>query len=110
MVPLIVDGQKDGNELVSAFTDLASNTFETYVVAKLEQSFLPCQRVEIHRVQKRAVQIEDCGFRQLTALHVRITAPSRIGSLSAWCQHLGQARHQKRAKCARSIGKGPFAA
>lgn len=77
MVPLIVDGQKDGNELVSAFTDLASNTFETYVVAKLEQSFLPCQRVEIHRVQKRAVQIEDSGFRQLTALHVRIATAAQ---------------------------------
>jgi hypothetical protein len=48
---------------------LASHLLEVHIVAELEQSFLPCQRVEIHQVQKRAVQIENSGFRQPTVLH-----------------------------------------
>ena len=62
---------EDGNEFVSPLAYLASSLFEAHIVAELEQSFLPCDRVEIHRVQKRAVQVEDCGFRQLTVLRGR---------------------------------------
>jgi hypothetical protein len=41
---------------------MASHLFKTYIVIKLEHGFLPSQRVEIHRVQMRAVEIEDSGF------------------------------------------------
>jgi len=68
VVSLFVRGQEDGNELVSALADLASHLFETYIVTKLEHGFLPDQRVEIQRVQKRAVEIEDSGFWQFTFL------------------------------------------
>jgi hypothetical protein len=49
--------------------DLASNLIEAHIVAELEQSFLPGDRVEIHRVKKRAVQVEDSGFRHFKVLH-----------------------------------------
>ena len=52
-----------GNELVSTLADLASSLFEAHIVAELNHGFLPCERVEIHRVQQRAVQVEDSGFR-----------------------------------------------
>jgi hypothetical protein len=41
------------------------------IVAELEHGLLPCDRMEVHRVQKRAVQIEDSGLWQLTVLHGR---------------------------------------
>jgi hypothetical protein len=47
VIPLFVGGKKDGNELISPFAYLASNMFEAHIVAELEQSFLPCDRVEI---------------------------------------------------------------
>jgi site-specific recombinase XerD len=44
---------------LSALAHLASSLFEAYLVAALEHRFLPCDRVEIHRVQKRAVLVEN---------------------------------------------------
>jgi hypothetical protein len=43
---------------LSSLSYLASNLFEAHLVAELKHSFLPCDRVEIHRVQKRALQVE----------------------------------------------------
>jgi hypothetical protein len=43
---LFVSGQEGGNELVSPLAYLASSLFETYIVAELEQGFLPSDRVE----------------------------------------------------------------
>ena len=70
------------------FSYLASSLFEAHIVAELEQNFLPCDRVEIHRVQKRAVQIEDSGFWQLTVLHGRselVSHTSRHKACSSPC-------------------------
>ena len=71
VVPLFVLGQKDRNQLVSPFSDLAPSLLEAYIVAKPDHRFVPCDRVQIHRVHKRAVQVEDSGgFRQIKVLQV----------------------------------------
>src|SRR5882757_1152962 len=70
--------RKTGMSLSPPLAYLASSLFEAHIVAELEQSFLPCDRVEIHRVQKRAVQVEDSGSWQLKVLHGRSERVSRI--------------------------------
>jgi hypothetical protein len=65
VVPLFVGGQEDWNELVAALSDLASRLLEGHVVTELRHRFVPGKGVEIHRIQKRAVQVEDRGFRHL---------------------------------------------
>lgn len=70
VVSLFVSGQENGNELVSPFPYLASNLFEAHVVSELQHGFLPGESMEIHRVKKCTVQVEDCGFRQVEASRV----------------------------------------
>jgi hypothetical protein len=41
-------------------------------MTELEHGFMPSDSVEIHRIEKSAVQIEDSGFRQLKVLLGRI--------------------------------------
>lgn len=52
---LLFGGPKFGNELVAALADLAAGLLEADVVAELVHRFVPGERVEIHRIQKRAV-------------------------------------------------------
>ena len=68
MVPLFVGGQEDGNELVSAFADLASSLFETHMVAELSMASCHASAWRSTEFQKRAVEVEDCGFWQLKVL------------------------------------------
>jgi hypothetical protein len=46
VVPLLVGGQEDGNELVTALTDLASSLFEAHVVTEFHHRFVPGDGVE----------------------------------------------------------------
>src|ERR1700729_3624092 len=55
-----------------------------HIVAELKHGFLPCERVEIHRVQQRAVNVEDSGFRQLKVLHGRRDQFSCTRQHKAW--------------------------
>ncbi|WP_247444236.1 hypothetical protein [Bradyrhizobium sp. 197] len=64
MISLFAGGQEDRNELVSALSDLAASLFVAHTVAELDHRFMPSERVKIHRIQKRTVQVEDGGFRQ----------------------------------------------
>ena len=57
MVSLLISGQEDGNDLVSAFANLGSSLLKAYLVAEFEQSLLPCERMEIHEVQQRRVMV-----------------------------------------------------
>ena len=70
VVSLFVGGQEDGDELVSPLAYLGSSLLEADIVAELEQSFLPCERVEIHRVQKCAVNVEDSSFHNSSSFTV----------------------------------------
>jgi hypothetical protein len=55
VITLFVGGQEDRNEFVSALANLATDLFETHVVVEVDPRVLPCERVEIDRIQKRAV-------------------------------------------------------
>jgi hypothetical protein len=69
MVTLVISGLEDGDKLIASLTYLASRLRKAHVVTKLEHRFVPRDRMEIHRVQKRAIQVEDCGFCQFDILH-----------------------------------------
>src|SRR6185295_16505873 len=56
-------GQEDWNELVAALSDLTSRLLEAHVMTETNHGLMPCQRVKIDRVQKRAVHVEDRGLR-----------------------------------------------
>jgi hypothetical protein len=58
---LLVGGQEDGNEFVTPLAYLAAGLLEAHIVAELDHGFVPGEGMEIHRVQKRAVQVEDSG-------------------------------------------------
>ena len=70
VIPLFVGRKEDRNQLVSSFADLASSLVEAHIMTELEHRLLPCEGVEVHRVQQRAVQVEDRGFRQFHILQV----------------------------------------
>jgi hypothetical protein len=62
MVTLVISGLEDGDKLIASLTYLASRLRKAHVVTKLEHRFVPRKRMEIHRVKKRSVQVEDRGF------------------------------------------------
>src|ERR1700676_4086870 len=84
VVPLFVGGQEYGNELVSALADLASSLLEADVVTELDHGFLPCERMQIHRNQQRAVQVENRGFRQFKVLQGRSETVPHTNSRRAY--------------------------
>jgi hypothetical protein len=45
MIPLFSPGEKNGNELITAFTNLAASLFEGHVVTELDQRLLPSARM-----------------------------------------------------------------
>ena len=83
VVPLFVSGQEDRNELVAALADLASSLLETHIVAEAHHRFVPCECVQIDRIDERAIQIENCGFRQLKLLHGQNDQTLRTSRLKA---------------------------
>lgn len=87
MVPLLVRGQEDWNELVTTLADLAPDLFEADVVSEFDHGLLPGERVKIHRVQKRAVQVEDRCFRQFKLLQrASLAYQSAQGVFFAMCR------------------------
>src|SRR6202012_6278106 len=86
MVSLLSRRQKDRNELVAAFPDLAPHLLEGDVVAELDHGFMPGKRVEIDRVEQGAVEIKDGGFGHkafllFSVLRLPRTRPNRASSL-----------------------------
>jgi hypothetical protein len=69
MVTLVISRQEDGDKLIASLAYLASRLRKADIVAKFEHRFVPRDRMKIHRVQKRAIQVEDSGFRQFDILH-----------------------------------------
>jgi hypothetical protein len=63
MIPLFAFRKEDRDQLVAALANLASCPLEAYVVAKLRHGFVPGESMEINRVQKCPVEIEDGGLR-----------------------------------------------
>ena len=53
MVSLLIRRQKDRNELVAVFPDLAPHLLEADVMAELYHGFMPGKRVEIDRAEVR---------------------------------------------------------
>src|SRR5581483_4217441 len=71
VIPLFVDRQKHGNELVAALADLTSRLLEAHIVAKLHKRFVPSERMQIDGVQERPVKVEDGGFGHLVSSGAR---------------------------------------
>ena len=62
VVALRVGREEVRNQLVAAFADLAPRLLEADVVTELHHGFVPGESVEIDRVEKRPVDVEDGGF------------------------------------------------
>jgi hypothetical protein len=62
VVALFILRQEHGNELVAAFSDLASHLLEAHVMPEPYQGVMPSQRVEIDRIDQGTVNVEDCGL------------------------------------------------
>jgi hypothetical protein len=96
VVSLFAGGEEDGNELVSPLANLTSSLFEAHIVAELDHRFVPGERVKIHGIQKRSVQVEDSGFRQFKVLQFG-ASDARIPRFSSGSGHSRQrnVRHQR---------------
>src|ERR1043166_1168372 len=58
----LLGAKKHGKQLIAPFSDLIAHGPKGNLIPKMAQSFLPRARVQVDRVQKSAVDIEDHSF------------------------------------------------